>query len=91
MLGLSVACEDRMHRRCAAQLLAQLERDSGLLDYREHESAEPMQRLTHALQRAAERHAATPEGERVYRVDEAIKHLVSYAVVSIAIGSRTLE
>ena len=45
----------------------------------------------HALQRAAARYAATPEGERVYRVDEAIKHLVSYVVVSIAVGSRMLD
>ena len=40
LLALSVACEDRMHQRVAAQLLAQLERDSGLAHYRELAGAE---------------------------------------------------
>ena len=91
VLALSVACEDRMHQRVAAQLLAQLELDSGLAHYREQAGAEPAERLTRALQHAAARHAATPESERVYRVDEAIKHLVSYAVVSIVVGARMLD
>ena len=50
-----------------------------------------MQRLMRALQRAGERYAATPEAERVYRVDEAIKHLVLYVVISIAIGARSCD
>jgi tetratricopeptide (TPR) repeat protein len=91
VLAQAVPGEDRLHGRVAAQFLAQLERDSGLMDYREQDSADPAQRLTRALQRAAERYAATPESERVYRVDEAIKLLVSYVVVSIVIGSRTFD
>jgi hypothetical protein len=44
-----------------------------------------------ALQRAGERYEATPESDRVYRVDEAIKFLVHYVVCSIAIGASALN
>jgi hypothetical protein len=88
----SVTTEDRFYRRTAAGLLAQLERDSGLASYRARtDVADPMQRLMQALQHAGERYAAAPEHERVYRVDDAIKHLVYYVVISIAVGARTFD
>ncbi|HMI89769.1 MAG TPA: hypothetical protein VK509_00320, partial [Polyangiales bacterium] len=88
----SLVTQDRLHTRTAPALLAQLEHDSGLQAWRALEHvAEPMPRLMQALQRAGEQYAATPEHERVYRVDEAIRHLVYYVAISIAIGARTLN
>ncbi|HMI89742.1 MAG TPA: hypothetical protein VK509_00185, partial [Polyangiales bacterium] len=92
LLLSSVAAEDRLYTRCAPALLAQLEHDSGLLWFRQLGSvSDQSQRLMQALQRAGEQYLATPEAERVYRADEAITHLVYYAVVSIAIGARTFD
>jgi serine/threonine-protein kinase len=91
LLGMSVVCEDRLHHRAGPALVAQLVRDSGLGFFREQDEPDPMQRLTRALHRAGEQYAQTPEAERVYRVDEAIKHLVFYVVMSIAIGARTFD
>ena len=88
----SVAADDRLHKRCGPMLLAQLEHDSGLAWYRRLDDvADPMQRIMQALQRAAEQYAATPESERVYRVDEAITQLVYYVLISIAVGARTFD
>jgi hypothetical protein len=88
----SVTTEDRFYRRTAPRVLAQLERDSGLASYRARSDvADPMQRLMQALQHAGEQYAAASEHERVYRVDEAIKHLVYYVVISIAVGARTYD
>jgi hypothetical protein len=70
----------------------QLAHDSGLELYRrDAESANPAERLTRALQAAHQRYLATPEHERVYPVDEAIRKLGEYVVVSIALGARTLD
>jgi hypothetical protein len=44
-----------------------------------------------ALGTAQQRYLATPESERVYPVDEAIRKLGEYVVISIAIGTRTLD
>jgi hypothetical protein len=44
--------------------------------------------LQQALSAAAARWTATNERERVYRVDEAIRHLAVYVVTSIVIGTR---
>ena len=72
--------------------IAQLIADSGLDEYqRATEIADPGARLMHALTRAGERHAAAPEAERVYRVDEALPRLAEYVIFSIAVGSRTLN
>jgi hypothetical protein len=43
------------------------------------------------MQGAFERYAATPEAERVYRPDEAIKGLAHYVGISMAIGSSRLD
>jgi hypothetical protein len=88
----SVAAEDRMHARTAPVLLERLVRDSGLALYRQlDDTPDPGQRLMQALTRATEQYNATPEPERVYRVDESLTHLVYYAAVSIAVGSRTMD
>jgi tetratricopeptide (TPR) repeat protein len=49
------------------------------------------ERRSQAIGQAYQQWAATPDAERVYRPDEAIKYLVAYVVVSIAIGSRTRD
>jgi tetratricopeptide (TPR) repeat protein len=89
---LSLVTEDRLHDRAGPTLLAQLEQDSGLAAWRElGEITDPMQRVLAALQRAGERYAATPEQDRVYPVDVAIRNLVYYVLISIAVGARTLN
>jgi hypothetical protein len=59
--------------------------------YREDKESAPEQRLTHALQTAYQRYMATPETERVYAVDEAIRLLAEYVVYSIALASRAAD
>jgi hypothetical protein len=44
-----------------------------------------------ALRVAADRYEHTPERERVYRVDEAIRALVNYVTFSIAVAARTQD
>ncbi|HKU40524.1 MAG TPA: hypothetical protein VJR89_20330, partial [Polyangiales bacterium] len=48
-------------------------------------------RLMKALAAAQARYQATPEAERVYNVEEAIRRLVEFVVCSIGIGARTLD
>jgi tetratricopeptide (TPR) repeat protein len=91
VLAMSVATEDEFYWRVAPEWLAQLERDSGLADWRSRADADPGSRLMQALGAAGQRYATTPENERVYRPDEAIKHLCFYTVISIAIGARSLH
>ena len=70
--------------------LAQLERDSGLdLYWADPDQSDPMARMMRALTGAQQRHQATPEAERVYSVEEALKLLGEYVVISIAIGARS--
>jgi hypothetical protein len=70
----------------------QLAHDSGLELYRnDSDSANPGERLMRALTAAQQRYLATPESERVYAVDEAIRKLGEYVVISIAVASRTLD
>jgi hypothetical protein len=91
--GLSLMGDDAYYYRFAPEWLAQLEHDSGLSLYRELESElpDPGARLMRALQLTAERFATAPEAERVYPPDEAIRLLVIYVGVSIAVGSRSLD
>jgi hypothetical protein len=89
---LSLGSEDEYYRCAAPGLLATLKRDSGLDDWGElAHVADAGQRLSTALQRAIERHLATPEAERAYGVQDAIKYLVQYVAASIPIGTRTLD
>jgi hypothetical protein len=72
--------------------LEQLIRDTGLDLWREDaQNPDAGARLTQALTRAVERHQATPEAERVYRVDEAIPMLAEYVAIAIATGVRTMD
>jgi hypothetical protein len=91
ILSCSVATEDEFYWRVASDWLAQLERDSGLTDWRACGDIDPGTRAGLALGAAAQRYAAAPEDERVYPADEAIKHLCFYVVISIAIGSRSIN
>ena len=54
-------------------------------------STDPGERLGQALTRVTEQYGATPEADRVYRVDQAIRNLVFYVVVSIAVGTRSQD
>jgi tetratricopeptide (TPR) repeat protein len=90
--ALSAGTEADLYRGAAPDWLEHLERDSGLTFWRaDSQTADAGTRLTNALQRAYEAHQATPEADRVYRVDEAIPLIAEYVVFSIAVGSRTLE
>src|SRR4029079_17224653 len=52
---------------------------------------EPGERSSRALAEAAARYKELPETERVYRPDEAIRLMVHYVAISIAIGSRSQD
>ncbi len=91
LMGYSVVSDDALYWRSAPDCLDQVKRDSGLADWESLAGTEPGERLGRALGMAAQRYGATPERERVYRPDEAIKWLCYYVVVSIAIGSRSMD
>jgi len=89
---LSASLDDESYWLCAEAWLKQLAHDSGLDDYRAaHHIADPQQRLVHALTTAATRYANTPEDERIYAPDVAIRRLVAFVAVSIAISARALD
>jgi tetratricopeptide (TPR) repeat protein len=91
-LLLHSSADPSTFNRIAPLVLSQLEHDCGLEFYRTEDGAQAaMQRLTNALQRASEQYAAAPEHARVYRVEQAIKHLVRYCIASIAVGANTLN
>ena len=88
----SVATRAPADRESAQLWLAQLEHDAGLDLYRSDTlSATPQERLMNALTRANERYLATPEHERVYPVDQAIRKLGEYVLVGVVEGSRSLN
>ena len=89
LVAASVGAWSRLHREYGPTWLAQIERDSGLSHYRAHPELEPGARLMAALTAAAQQHEATPSCERVYSVEEAIKYLARYVVMSMAVGART--
>jgi hypothetical protein len=83
---------DEYYTRNAPAVLAVLRRDSGLDDWDALASnPDPGQRLMAALTAASQRHAALAPEQRTYAVDEAIKHLVLWVAVSIAIGARATD
>jgi serine/threonine protein kinase len=89
LMGGTLTYEDGAYSDSARIWFEQLARDSGLELYRaDTESTNPGERLMRALSRAQERYAATPENERVYSVEEAIRLLPEYVVYSIALGAR---
>ncbi len=91
LMSLSVRAEDAFYWRAAGPWLAQLQQDSGLLHLRDLQGGEPGDRVRRALGAAGQKLATTPERDRGYRPDEAIRALCHYAAISIAIGSRSLN
>ena len=92
LASLSVSSDDRYYFRVAKDWLAQLKHDSGYTLWEERvDIADPGERLSSAMQTAFERHGATPEAERIYRPDEAIRGLAHFVGISMAIGSSRLE
>ena len=90
IVGLSLIADDSYYERHAPAWRARLEHDSGYTIYRELEgTADPATVLTQTLTRLAARYADTPEAERGYSPQDAIRVLVSYVGVSIALGSRS--
>lgn len=91
-VAVSVGADASYYWRAAPGWLQQLERDSGLDLWRaDTRDVTPQERLSNALQGAQERYLASPERERVYRVDEALAMLAEYVACSIAIGMRALD
>jgi hypothetical protein len=90
LTALSVVADTALYARYGQAFAEQLERDSGLMDYRALDpSLAPAARLQEAIGRAIARYEATPEAERVFRFDEAIKFLARYVSVVIVQGART--
>jgi tRNA A-37 threonylcarbamoyl transferase component Bud32/tetratricopeptide (TPR) repeat protein len=71
--------------------IAQLERDSGLVDYRVLEREPEPERMAKAMAVANERYLATPERERGYAVDEALSHLARLSGMFNSVGTWTLD
>jgi hypothetical protein len=91
LMSLSVRAEDAFYWRAASEWSEQLKRDSGLLFWRESDDGDTGSRLKRALAAAAQKYASTPERDRGYRPDEAVRALCHYVAISIAIGSRSLN
>lgn len=89
LASLSVASDESYYWMGAPGWLEQLKLDSGHAAWEALEGvADADERRSRALATAYARYAALPEVERVYRPDEAIRLLVHYVAISIAIGSR---
>jgi tetratricopeptide (TPR) repeat protein len=80
-------------RRHLPQVLAQLERDSGLALYRELSEVPQNERLQRAMADAHQRYLATPERERGHSVIDAIRDLatISGACCAFAAQLKDLE
>jgi len=90
LTSLAIAADDRFYWAAAPEWLAQLKHDAGLDFYEAMaDVADPAERRSLALEKAFARHEATGIAQRVYRPDEAIRYLVQYVVISIAIGARS--
>ena len=88
----SASLDSRFFADAGPVWLERLRHDSGLSLWQEDgANPDPGARLTAALTRAFERHQATPEAQRVYAVDEAIRLLAEYVVFAIALGGRSLD
>jgi hypothetical protein len=90
--SLGILADSHYFEDTAPAWRARLELDSGYADYQSRpDIADRSERLSNAMRLVYERHFATPEGERVYRPDEAIAHLVRYVAMSIAYSSSRLD
>mgnify|MGYP003444457434 FL=1 len=88
----AVITQGSIDRESGRLWFEQLAHDSGLNLYRsDTQSTNPQERLTRALQTAYQRYLETPEAERVYPVDEAIRKLGEYTVVSITVVTSALD
>ncbi|HKU40274.1 MAG TPA: protein kinase [Polyangiales bacterium] len=89
---VSIVADDSYYWDVAPAWLEQLKRDSGLLAWQAlHDEPDPRQRLTRALTQTHERWQATAEADRVCSVQEGIRQLAEYVVVSIVIGGRSMN
>jgi hypothetical protein len=92
IVGLSIMADDHYYYDYVDGWRAQLEHDSGLNFYRGlSDIADSGERLMRALTLLSEQYNATPEHDRVYPPEEAIRLLVLYVGISIAIGSRCYD
>jgi hypothetical protein len=92
LVTYAVAADDAYYWHAAPAFLERLRKDSGLALWQELAHVDDKgARLTQALQTAFERFASTPEAERVCRPDEAIRYLVQFVAVSIAISFRSYD
>jgi hypothetical protein len=90
LASLAIASDDAFYWRVAPKWLEQLELDSGLAAYQTmRDVSDPVERRTRALAIAGKRYLETAESERVYKPDEAIRYLVQYVAISVAIGARS--
>jgi serine/threonine-protein kinase len=78
-------------RRCLPQVLVQLELDSGLTLYQQLSEVPRGERLQQALTRTRERHLATPEGERVCSIEEAIRELARLCGASCSYAAQLFD
>ena len=92
MVLVSVVEDESSYWAAAPGWRAQLERDSGLLHYRSLDPQLPaIDRLGQAYTAALAAYEATPAAERCYPPDEAIRLLVHFVVLSIAISVRSMD
>jgi hypothetical protein len=92
LVTLSVAADTRLHQIYGPAWLAQLKRDSGWSEYLAlADEPDQARRLQRALQHTAAQHDTTPERERVYRPDEAIRYLARYEFLSVVVARRRLD
>jgi hypothetical protein len=90
LVTLSIMTDNKLHARYAKYAYERMALDSGLTDYQRLDPNLPAQeRLQIAFETALARYAATPERDRVYKPDEAIRFLARLVSVQIAIGART--
>jgi hypothetical protein len=89
--ALGTTSKNEFYWRSGPAWLEQLKRDSGLDIWEGHPELDPSARFLRTLQGAAERYAATPESERVYAPDEAVRHLARHVGVSVAVGGPTMD
>ena len=89
---VSVVEDESSYWAAAPAWRTQLEHDSGLLHYRGLDPSLPgLERLAQAYAAAQAAFDRTPAAERCYAPDEAIRLLVLYVVMSIAISASSLD
>lgn len=89
---VSVASDEALYWQAAPGWRAQLVCDSGLGDWYELAGVlDADERRKLALHAAAKRHAQTDPRDRAYTPEEAIRRLIYYVVLSIAVGARTQD